>query len=188
MPKIPNVLIGAGHGKQANGKFDNGAYHAISDTKEHDLNVDVAVACDAKLRYYGIHTGLDVNIFGRASEPNWSGLVKYLHDSPTVWNLMVEIHHDSPGAKQAGFGILPRTTIFTKLPKLAEMITAEYTRRGLPVKPSYKDVRGLGLLRVQRTPALIWECNATLPTSPQILKARGEAIADGIARWAGVLK
>ena len=138
---MPNILIGAGHGKRPDGTFDNGAVNPNDGTREHDLNLSVAAACTNRLKdlFPLSQIGLDTAIFGKASEPNWQGLIKYLHDSPTVWNLAIEIHHDSYNAVKAGFGILPRNSFLGRVGSLAECISTSYSLFGLPVKPSYRD-------------------------------------------------
>lgn len=187
---MPNILIGAGHGKRPDGTFDNGAVNPHDGTREHDLNVSVATACYNRLKYlFPKDTiGFDEAIFGSAHEPNWQGLIKYLHESPTKWSLAVEIHHDSYNAAKAGFAILPRGNFLSRTSKLADCITLEYGKRGLPTKKSYSDVRGLGFLRSARTPTIIWECNVTAQANSDIITARGYAIADGIAAFYGMKK
>lgn len=182
---MTNILIGAGHGERPDGTFDNGAVNPKDKAREHELNKAVATYCVKRLESYGFFVGFDAAIFGSAHEPNWQGLIKYLHDSPTKWNLAVEIHHDSYNAAKAGFGILPRTSFFDRVSKLANLISVEYGKRGLRTKASYRDVRGLGFLRSLKTPTLIWECNVTANTPGDVLVKRGEAIADGIAAFYG---
>ena len=180
------IVLAAGHGKKPDGSFDNGAYNQDG-TKEHDINIKVRNFAIAELSRYNCRVISDQGLLGNANtDPNWAGLGQYFRSHTPKPDLLVEIHHDSPNAKRAGFGILPKTIFKKSITKLAGDIAAQYVKRGLPIKPSYSDVRGLGLLRVLAYPSLIWECNITEHTADVILKARGEGIAQGIVVWAGL--
>ena len=177
-----HVLIAAGHGIRPDGTMDNGAYNALTKTKEHDLNVAVVTYCASNLANHNILITVDTNLFGRAKDPNWANLVKYTRTNNLKFDLALEVHHDSSNAKDAGFGILPKT-INPNVTKLANSITAAFKNNGLSTKPSYKDVRGLGWLRSFSYPAIIWECAVTRAVGEDILQKRGDAIAHGILNW-----
>lgn len=181
MPPV-HVLIAAGHGLRPDGVFDNGAYNPITKTKEHDLNVSVATYCAAALARHKILVTLDTALFGRAKEPNWSALAKYVKSKGLKFDIALEIHHDSPDAKDAGFGILPRRPS-SKVRYLDSLLTESFKLALLPTKPSYIDVRGLGWLRSFQFTTLLWECGTTRTISNTVLTQRGEALAAGILKY-----
>ena len=186
---MKTIVLAAGHGYRPDGTFDVGATNPnVPSLNEHSLNVKVRNAAIQYLSQYECKIISDENIYGSAHEPNWSGLIKYYSKSTNKPDLVLEIHHDSWNAANKGFGILPKTLFRRSITNLADDITKEYKLWNLPTKPSYSDVRGLGLLKVLQYPTLIWECAATLQVTDNTLNVRGISIAAGIAVWAGLNK
>lgn len=184
MPQA-HVLIAAGHGLRPDNVFDNGAYDALTKTKEHDLNICVASFCAASLARHGVLVSLDTALFGKAKEPNWSALAKYVKARGLKFDLALEIHHDSPNAVDAGFGILPKNPS-ARVRNLDRLLSGAYQDLSLRVKPSYVDVRGLGWLRSFQFTTLLWECGTTRAVSSIILTQRGEALALGILKYLAI--
>lgn len=182
----PILVISAGHGEKNDGSFDQGAYNPIDKTHEHALNVRVRDYCIKELQKYNCIVISDKGLLGKAHDPNWSAITADYKRRNFKPALLIDIHHDSYNAKKAGFGILPRTVFKRRITDLCGKISIEYGKRGLPTKPSYQDVRGLGLLRVLAYPTAIWECNATFAVDDLTLQARGIAIAQGIVKWLSI--
>ena len=180
------ILLAAGHGMRPDGTMDNGAYNPNTHTKEHDLNLKVVTYAAHHLNKYVCQVIEDINLLGPAHEPNWKGLMTELKRRNLKPDLVVEVHHDSYNAGKGGFGILPRTIFKTKITQLASNISIFYTKERLPTKPSYTDVRGLGLLKSLSYPTIIWECANTIDVSEDILNKRGRAIAMGIVLLFGL--
>lgn len=163
-----------------NGTYDQGAYNPKDKTQEHDLNIKVRDYCAKELERYNCVVIKDVNLLGKAHDPNWQALKNDYAKRNFKPDLLIEIHHDSYNAKDAGFGIKPKTIFQGPVGKLYTDITAQYRMYALPTKASYTDVRGLGLLKSTGFPTAIWECGATYMRSEITLQMHGVAIAQGI--------
>lgn len=178
------ILLAAGHGYRPDNSFDPGAINPNDHTKEHDINIDVVNYALYALKAQNVFTVLtDTLVFGTAHEPNWQKTKTYVKQNKL--DLAIEVHHDSYNAKDAGFGIMPRTPYYSAQ-LLCGYISQGFRDRQLPTKPSYRDIRGLGFIRGLTTPVLIWECGATKSQTEAIYKARGYAIAEGITKWFGL--
>lgn len=178
-------IIAAGHGLRPDGSFDPGAINSKDKTREYDYNQAIRNRVIDYLHkdLPGVVIYSDQGLLGAgASDPNWKGVLKYADLTPRKWDLVLEIHHDYELAKPAGFGIYPRPNyIFNQdMSRLADSITANYRVLGLPTKPSYADIRGLGLVRGRKYPSLIWECSKIEAVSQAVLVMRAEGIARGI--------
>lgn len=162
------------------GVYDQGAYNPKDKTHEHDLNIKVRDYCAKELERFNCVVVKDTNLLGKAHDPNWQALKNDYARRNFKPDLLIEIHHDSYNAKDAGFGIKPKTIFQGKVGGLYDKITSEYVKRGLYIKPTYTDVRGLGLLKSTAFPTAIWECGATYARNDVLLQAHGVAIAQGI--------
>jgi hypothetical protein len=186
MASPKKIIISTGHGLRPDGKMDNGAFDVITKTSEFSLNSKVSAYCVAALEAQrAFNVGTDSGLLGSSRNPSWRQLKAYLAAHPGNVDLVVEVHHDMPSARTAGFGIMPRISKYDSI-RLCNEITKAYALRRLGTKPSYRDVRGLGILRGLTQNVLIWECANTTFATEEVLKARGEGIAAGICAWFGV--
>lgn len=179
---MAKILVAPGHGIRPDGSFDPGAIDPKSKVWEHDLNIKVAEVVVKKLHSLGHSvTYEESGATGRkAHDPNWVGTRKTLNTG--LFDLGIEIHHDTYIAPNKGFGIISRGKYKSEMTRLCAHIETSYKDFGLVVRPSYPDVRGLGFLNAAK-PALIWECGSTVGFSATIADQRGLAIANGIHNW-----
>jgi hypothetical protein len=190
---VTAVLLAAGHGKRPDGGWDPGTtFLRKTDGKlleEHALNERAMWACYDELRWRNftdvkLERGATRNTEDRL-DGNWARLRADLATTASV-RVAVEFHHDWHKAARGGFGIYPKAIGYRndREAALCHAIEDAYLRAGLPVKPSYADARGLGLIRKPKFPTIIWECDrlGDAMTSPE---AAGKAVAAGLLAWLG---
>ena len=180
---MPKVFIGVGHGGSDPGAVSN-------NTKEKDLNLSIALACQDVLVRHGISVNMsrtkdeDDNISEEIRECN-----VYQPD------LAVDIHNNAGGGDGAevfhhyGGGV--SKTLAEDI--LAEIVKIGQNSRGAKVRKNANGKDYYAFIRNTACPAVIVECafvdNATdleiLATEGK-RQSMGEAIAKGILRTLGV--
>jgi len=181
---VTRVILAAGHGLLPSGKPDPGTtYKALV---EHKLNEQAMWAAYDELRRRNVDVKLERGSTRNTEDHKDGNWTRFRADLQSVTDVRVavEIHHDYYKASRGGFGIYPKAVGYSSKREQAvcAAITAAYAAAGLPVKASYGDVRGLGLLRRPKFPTLIWECDrlGDVMTAPA---DAGRAIAAGILWW-----
>ena len=189
---MATVILAAGHGRLPNGGWDPGTTWGPAGKPptqvEHTLNEQVMWACYDELRVNGVAVKLERGSTRNTNDRldgNWLRFRRDLDSMPKgAVSLAVEIHHDYYKARRGGFGIVPAAVGYhaTRELDVCTAITAAYKAAGLPVRPTYADVRGLGLLRRPKVPTLIWECDR-LGADCASPTQTGHALALGILAW-----
>ena len=173
------VFIGVGHGGSDPGATANGF-------KEKDLNLSIALACQAELVRHGVSV-----LMSRAKDEDESLTEKINECNAFNPDLALDIHNNAGGGDGAEIfhhvGGGTGKTLAVNI--LDEMKAAGQNSRGAKTKTDADGSDYFGFIRLTNAPAVIVECafidNAT---DMQILDTEKEREAMGVAIAKGVLK
>ena len=177
------VFLGVGHGGKDPGAVGNGF-------KEADLNLSIALACQAELVRHGVIVGM-----GRTKDEN-NDLDEEIREC-NAFNpdLAIDIHNNAGGGDGAEvyyhYGGGESKTLAVNI--LKEITTVGQNSRGAKIKKNSAGKDYFGFIRLTNAPAVIVECafvdNAKdiqiIDTSAE-QKAMGIAIANGILKTLGI--
>ena len=177
------VYIGVGHGGNDNGAVANGF-------KEDDLNLAISLACEQRLKQYGIETKIS-----RTTDKAVSIPTKVAESNAFKADVCVEIHNNAGGGD--GFEIFHHH-LGGNSKKVAEQIEKSVkaigqNSRGLKVKLNSAGTSDyFGMIRDTDAPAVLVECAFIDTKDIEIIdtaeeqKTMGYAIADGVANYFGL--
>ena len=177
------VFLGVGHGGKDPGAVGNGF-------KESDLNLSIALACQAELLRHGVIVGM-----GRTTDEN-----NDLDDEIRECNafnpdLAIDIHNNAGGGDGAEayyhYGGGASKTLAVNV--LKEITAIGQNSRGAKVKKNSSGTDYFGFIRMTKAPAIIIEC-AFVDNAKDIQiidttaeqKKMGVAIAKGILKTLGI--
>lgn len=182
--------LAVGHGRTPSGSQDPGAIDAgnpgpADDVHEYDLAFIVVDRAHQALARAGVEH-LTETAGGPGHDPDYRGSVDAINAGGYTW--AIEVHFDSAGTPEGGFGIWPNTNNGHANASHAFTldVDAGWQAEHLHTKASYADKRGLYLLKATKPPAVIWECGPTKARPADELAAMGEAIARGVCSYLGV--
>ena len=180
---MSKVFIGVGHGGSDPGAVAN-------NTKEKDLNLQIALACKDYLSQYGVEVKMS-----RTKDENDTLSDEIKECNAFSPDLAVDIHNNAGGGDGAevfhhyggGIGKSLATNILDEITKLGQNSRGAKTRKNAAGRDYY------GFIREIFAPAVIVECafvdNATdleiLATEGK-RKSMGQAIAKGILKTLGI--
>ena len=173
------VFIGVGHGGVDPGAVGNGFY-------EKDLNLSIALACQAELIRHGIIVGMS-----RTKDENDDLNEEIRECNAFNPDLALDIHNNAGGGDGAeayyhhggGMGKILATNI------LDEIVKTGQNSRGAKIRKNDNGDDWYGFIRMTYAPAVIVEC-AFIDNAKdiQIVDTEEERKAMGIALAKGVLK
>jgi N-acetylmuramoyl-L-alanine amidase len=180
---MSKVFLGVGHGGKDSGAVGNGF-------KEKDLNLDIALYCQAELVRYGVTVGMS-----RTTDENDDLKEEIRECNAFKPDLAVDIHNNAGG----GDGVEAFYSYTGDGKELAENILAEVVKlgqnsRGAKTKKNSKGNDYYGFIRQVNTTSVIVEC-AFIDNAEDIKiidtdskrKAMGIAIAKGILKTLGII-
>ena len=180
---MAKVFIGVGHGGSDPGAVANG-------TKEKDLNLSIALACQAELERHGVSVRMS-----RTKDENDPIGEEVTECNAYAPDLAVDIHNNAGGGDGGevfyhhggGKGRVLAQNI------LDEMVKAGQNSRGIKTRVNSQGKDYYAFIRNTSCPAVIVECafvdNATdlqIVATEAKRKAMGVAIAKGILKSVGV--
>lgn len=177
------VFIGVGHGGGDPGAVANGF-------KESDLNLSIALACNAELARHGVLTAMS-----RTKDENDDLSEEIRECNAFNPDLAVDIHNNAGGGDGAEafhhHGGGTGKTLANNI--LAEIVKIGQNSRGAKIKKNASGKDYFGFIRNTVAPAVIVECAfVDHKTDIQIIdtateqKAMGVAIAKGILKTLGI--
>lgn len=172
------VFIGVGHGGKDPGAVANGF-------QEKDLNLAIALACQAELARHGVSVLLSrtkdetEDLSGRIQECNSFGpdLALDLHNNAGGGDGAEVFHHYKGGTGK---------TLAVNI--LDEVVKIGQNSRGAKTKTNSKGQDYYGFIRSTVSPAVIVECAFVDTADIQIIDTAAEQQAMGVAIAKGVLK
>lgn len=178
------VFLGIGHGGKDPGATGGGLY-------EKDLNLSIALACQAELIRHGVTVGMS-----RSKDEN--DAISEVIQECNAFNpdLAVDIHNNAGGGDGAEVyhhhGGGTSKTLAVNI--LNEIVKIGQNSRGAKVRKNSKGDDYYGFIRSTQAPAVIVECafidNATdirIIDTEEERKAMGIAIAQGILKTLGIV-
>lgn len=176
---MENVFIGVGHGGSDPGAVADG-------TKEKDLNLSIALACQDVLKRHGIGVRMS-----RAKDENDPLGEEIRECNAFAPDLAVDIHNNAGGGNGAEafyhYGGGKSKTLAENV--LAEIVKVGQNSRGAKTRKNAAGKDYYGFIRETSCPAVIIECafvdNAT---DRQVLATEGKRKAMGVAIAKGILK
>ena len=176
------VFLGVGHGGKDPGAIGNGF-------EEADLNLSIALACQAELVRHGVIVGM-----GRTKDEN-NDLDEEIREC-NAFNpdLAIDIHNNAGGGDGAEvyyhIGGGKSKTLAVNI--LDEIVKVGQNSRGVKTKTLANGKDYFGFIRLTNAPAVIVECAFVDSKDIRIIdtaaeqKAMGVAIANGILKTLGV--
>ena len=173
------IFIGVGHGGSDPGAVANGF-------KEKDLNLAIALACQAELARHGISV-----LMSRTKDENDTLTDEIKECNAFAPDLAVEIHNNAGGGDGAevfhtvkgGTGKTLATDILNEIVKIGQ------NSRGVKTKTNASGGDYYGFIRQVTAPSVIVECAfVDNKTDMQIIDTAAEQKAMGVAIAKGVLK
>ena len=177
------VFLGVGHGGKDPGAVGNG-FH------ESDLNLSIALACQAELVRHGVTVGMS-----RTKDEN-DDLIEEINEcNAFAPDLAVDIHNNAGGGDGAeayyhhggGTGKVLAENI------LAEIVKVGQNSRGAKIRKNANGDDYYGFIRMTNAPAVIVECafvdnakDIRIIDTAEEQKAMGIALAKGILKTLGI--
>lgn len=179
---MAKVFIGVGHGGSDPGAVANGF-------KEKDLNLSIALACQAELERHGVTVGMS-----RTKDENDPLTEEIRECNAFAPDLAADIHNNAGGGDgvEVFHSIVGGTGKTLALSILDEVVKIGQNSRGAKTKVNSKGMDYFGFIRQTNAPAVIVECAFVDSKDIQIIdtaeeqKKMGVAIAKGILKTLGV--
>lgn len=177
------VFLGVGHGGTDPGAIGNGF-------KEKDLNLSIALACQAELIRHGVVVGMS-----RTSDVNDTLIEEINECNAFNPDLALDIHNNAGGGDGAeayyhhggGTGKILATNILDEIVKLGQ------NSRGIKIRKNENGDDWYGFIRQTYAPAVIVECafidhakDIQIVDTEVERKAMGVALAKGILKTLGI--
>ena len=177
------VFLGVGHGGTDPGAVANGF-------EEADLNLPIALACQAELVRHGVTVGMS-----RTKDENDTLTEEIKECNAFAPDLAVDIHNNAGGGDGAeayyhykgGTGKTLAENI------LSEIVAIGQNSRGAKIRKNASGTDYYGFIRQTNAPAIIIECafvdnktDIAILDTPEEQKAMGMAIAKGILATLGI--
>lgn len=175
---MAKVFIGVGHGGTDPGAVANGF-------KEKDLNLSIALACNAELVRHGVNVQMS-----RAKDEDEGLSDKIAECNAFRADLALDIHNNAGGGDGAevfhsingGTGKVLAQNVLAEVVKLGQNSRGCKTKKGSTGNDYY------GFIRLTNAPAVIVECAFLDTNDVKIIDTAAEQQAMGIAIAKGVLK